>query len=186
MDRVPSLVADRQTPLKARYREDAAAAITVKHVRTVHEAAHDALHGAVDVLAPVPPTRWAFGQDAKVGGYDDLPNSGHLLCAALACCQDNIIRMIADRLGVPIAHLEVEAIGRVDCRGCLAVDPEVPVGFTAIDLLVHLEAAPGTDERLLAALRQTAERYCVTLDTLRRGVPVTLSYPTPAATAAAQ
>ncbi len=95
MERARSLVANRQAPLQAGYRKDPAAAITVKHVRTVHEAAIDALHGAVDVLAPVPPTRWEFGQDAKGGGYDDLPNSGHLLCAALASCQDNIIRMTA-------------------------------------------------------------------------------------------
>lgn len=173
----PSVVAERQAPLQVRYREDPAEAITTKHVRTVHEAAHDPLHGAVDVLPPVPAERWIFGQDAKVGGYDDLPNSGHLLCAALAACQDNIIRMVADRLGIRITHLDVEAIGRVDTRGCLAMDEQVPVGFTDIDLLVHLETAPGTDERLLAGLRQAAERYCVTLDTLRRGVPVTLSYP---------
>lgn len=186
MSHLQSLVADRQAPLRARYREDPAAAVTVKHVRTVHGAATDPLHGAVAALAPVPPTTWAFGQDAKVGGYDDLPNSGHLLCAALAACQDNIIRMIADRLGVRITHLEVEAIGRVDTRGCLAMEDRVPVGFTDIDLRVYLQAADGTDERLLTALRQSAERYCVTLDTLRRGVPVTLSYPQVPAPNAAQ
>lgn len=177
MEHTRSLVAGRQAPLQALYRDDPAAAITVKHVRTVHEAASDPLHGAVDVLAPVPPARWAYGQDAKVGGYDDLPNAGHLLCAALASCQDNIIRMIADRLGIRIEHLDVEAIGRVDCRGCLAVDDRVPVGFTDIDLKVHLQVAPGTDARRLGMLKQMSERYCVTLDTLRRGVPVTLSYP---------
>ena len=172
-----STVAMRQRPLQARYRRDPATARTVKRVRTVHEAASDALHGAVEAYGgPFEATRWRFGTDAKVGGFDDLPNSGHLLCAALAACGDNTLRMLADRLDVELTALTVDVVGHVDCRGCLAVDPDARVGFDRIDMEVRLEVAPGTDPRLCTLLEETAEQLCVVLDTLRRGVPVHVSY----------
>lgn len=129
-----SRVARRQDPLRARYQQDPAAAVTVKHVRSVQDAATDAWHGAVEPVGDFPVARWAFGTDAKVGGDDDLPNSGHLLCAALAACEDNTVRMVAERLGVGIEELSVEVVGEVDCRGCLAVDRSVGVGFRSLDM----------------------------------------------------
>lgn len=171
-----SAVAERQRPLRVRYGENPGEAITTKRVRSVHAAARDPFHGAVEAVGDYPPGRWEFGQDAKVGGYDDLPNTGHLLCAALAACQDNVIRMIADHLGIGISHLEVEVTGQVDCRGCLNIDDQVRVGFFGMDVRVTLEVAPGTDDRLVQLLREMAERLCVNLDTLRHGVPVTMSF----------
>jgi uncharacterized OsmC-like protein len=171
-----SVVAERQRPLRTRYTNDPAEAITTKRVRSVHAAACDPFHGAVEAVGEYPPTRWEFGQDDKVGGYDDLPNTGHLLCAALAACQDNVIRMIADHLGITISHLDVEVTGQVDCRGCLNIDDQVRVGFFGMDVQVTLEVAPDTGDALVEVMRQLAERLCVNLDTLRRGVPVTVSF----------
>jgi uncharacterized OsmC-like protein len=179
MERTTSVVAERQRPLRASYAQDPAEAITIKRVRSVHSAAPDPFHGAVEAIGGYPPARWEFGQDAKVGGYDDLPNTGHLLCAALAACQDNVIRMIADHLGIGIRHLEVEVTGRVDCRGCLNIDDQVRTGFFAMDVQVKLETAPGTDDGLIRLLQELAERLCVNLDTLRHGVPVTVSFQQP-------
>jgi uncharacterized OsmC-like protein len=133
----------------------------------------------VEVIGDYPPTRWDFGQDAKVGGYDDLPNTGHLLCVALAACQDNVIRMIADHLGVSISHLDVQVTGQVDC---LDIDDQVRVGFSSMDVQVTLETAPGTDDRLVGLLQAMAERLCVNLDTLRHGVPVSVSFRQPPVT----
>lgn len=177
-----SVVAERQRPLRARYAEDPREAITTKRVRSVHSAARDPFHGAVEAIGGYRPTRWAFGQDAKVGGYDDLPNSGHLLCAALAACQDSVIRMIADHLGIGISHLEVEVTGQVDCRGCLNIDNQVRTGFFAMDVQVTLQTAPGTDDGLVRLLQDMAERLCVNLDTLRHGVPVSVSFRQPSVT----
>lgn len=176
MNRVDSLVALRQRPLRARYREEPAEAVTIKRVRSVQAAASDPVHGAVEAVGPYPATRWEFGTDYKVGGYDDLPNSGHLLCAALAACEDNTIRMVADRLGIRIIDLTVEVTGQVDCRGCLAMGPQVPVGFRGLDVQVRLQVADGTDERLVGLLQQVSEQLCVNLDTLKRGTPITISY----------
>ena len=78
---------------------------------------------------PVNPFDRARRIDDTVGGFDDLPNPGHLLCAALAACMDSAVRMIADRLGVRIERLEVEVNGDADVRGSLAMSRSVRPGF---------------------------------------------------------
>lgn len=166
-----SIVATRQAPLRRIYTGDGTQAITVKRVRTVQTPTTDAWHGTVEAV-DYPTVQWEYGIDAKVGGYDDLPNPGHILCAALAACMDSTVRMIADHLGVGIEHLEVEVVGEVDVRGCLAMDPSVRSGFQQLRCEVRLEPAEGADERLVGVLLQQTEKLCVTLDTLRRGVPV--------------
>lgn len=171
-----SALARRQAAVRERYHHDPGAAVTTKRVRTLPDAAPDPVHGAVRAVGAYVDHLWSFGTDAKVGGLDDLPNSGHLLCAALAACADNTIRMVADRLGVALEHLSVEVVGDVDVRGCLAMDRTVQVGFRSLHMTIDLRAADGTDERLTQALRDTSERLCVNLDTLRRGVPVTCAY----------
>lgn len=170
-----SAVARRQAPLRAHYAHDRSAAITVKRVRTVKTPATDALHGTV-IPVGYPDVRWDYGTDAKVGGLDDLPNSGHILVAALAACMDNTLRMLADLLGVGIEHLEVEVRGDVDVRGCLAMEETVRPGFRQLACTVHLEPDPLADPKRVAILTAQAERLCVTLDTLRHGVPVDVSF----------
>jgi len=171
-----SIVETRQIPLRRLYTEDEGAAITVKHVRTVHQAAADPIHGAVVAVGDYPETVWRYGTDDKVGGFDDLPHSGHILCASLAACMDNITRMIADRLCVELQRLEVDVTGDVDVRGCLAIDPSARPGFREIRCIVHLKADDTTDPRHLKLLTSSAEQLCVTLDTLRNGVPVDVSF----------
>ena len=93
-----SLVRNRQAPLRGLYADRPETAISIKRVRTVDTANGDVWHGTVmaldhDGIAS------DYGIDDTVGGYDDLPNPGHLLCAALASCLDSTTRMIADQLG---------------------------------------------------------------------------------------
>jgi uncharacterized OsmC-like protein len=166
-----SIVATRQAPLRRIYTEDSDQAITVKQVRTVETSTTDALHGTVEA-ANHPHVRWAYGIDEKVGGYGDLPNPGHILCAALAGCMDSTVRMIADHLGVGIEHLEVDVIGEVDVRGCMAIESSIRSGFQKLRCEIRLEPAQGVDERLVRILLDQTEKLCVTLDTLRNGVPV--------------
>ena len=90
--------------------------------------------------------------------------------------------MIADHLGIGIAHLDVEVTGQVDCRGCLNIDNQVRVGFSGMDVQVTLEVTPGADDGLIRLLREMAERLCVNLDTLRHGVPVAVSFRQPSMT----
>ena len=175
MFNVNSIVMKRQEPLRARYTRNPAEAVTVKHGKTRTTEGVDALHGCV-AAGDAYDLECRYGIDDAVGGFDDAPNPGDLLCAALAACQDSTIRMIADILGVTIESLEVEVVGDVDVRGCLAVDRDVKVGFGSLACKVHLTVAPDTHPQKAAALLAKAERSCVNLDTLRSGVPVKLGF----------
>ena len=172
-----SFVLERQAPLRARYAKRPGDAVTVKHGKTRTTDGVDALHGAVRPGDSYDLER-RYGIDTAIGGFDDAPNPGDLLCAALAACQDSTIRMIADILGITIEKLEVNVVGDVDVRGCMAVDPAVKVGFRSLACHVRLTVAPGTDPQRAAALREKAERLCVNLDTLRSGVAVDVTFDT--------
>ena len=170
-----SLVARRQDPLRALYREDPSKALSYKEVRTLYTGATDAVHGKV-LPTGFPDVAWDYGIDDTVGGFDDLPNPGHLLCAALAACMDSTVRMIADRLGVPIERLEVEVNGDADVRGCLAMSRSVRPGFRQMQCRLALELDPSVDPQAGAMLVQQAEKLCVTLDTLRNGTPIAVDF----------
>jgi hypothetical protein len=57
-----SVVAERQRPLHARYVQNPSEAITTKSERSVHAAARDPFHGAVEAIGDDPAARWEFGQ----------------------------------------------------------------------------------------------------------------------------
>ena len=162
---------ERQAPLRKAYVNDPSLAITTKHVVSRQTDDTDTWHGVIG-SPQFPGTTWNYGIDAKVGGDDDLPNPGHLLCAALAACLESTTRAMAEHLDIAIAQLDVEIVGDVDARGCLAIDPAVRSGFRHIDVDVRLRAAPGTDPTRLRKLFVLVEELCVTLDTLRNGVPI--------------
>lgn len=175
--RADSIVRQRQAKLARRYRETPEDAMVTKCARTVRQTGSDPLHATVTVDGPYPNTSWQLGLDDKVGGDSDLPNAAEMLLAALAGCQESTLRMVAENLGIEIIALEVVAHGEVDARGCLALDDTVRVGFESIEVDVHLEVAENTDPRRLKQLLTLADGLCPTSDTLRRGVPINISYP---------
>lgn len=59
-------------------------------------------------------------------------------------------------------------------RGTLGIDPEAPVGFSAIRLGFDVDAPDATPEQLASVLEKT-ERYCVVLQTLTTPPAVTVS-----------
>jgi uncharacterized OsmC-like protein len=169
-----SVVFGRQQPLRARYVSEPQQAVTIKHARSRITHGGDPLHGVVRA-GDRNEVECRYGIDAAIGGYDDAANPGDLLCAALAACLDSTIRMLADVLDVTIDELQVEVIGDVDVRGCMAIKPDVSVGFRSLACNVRLEPAEQTDPTRAAELLARAEKLCVNLDTLRRGVPVALA-----------
>ncbi len=82
-------------------------------------------------------------------------------------------------LGVELELIEVEASASMDVRGALAIDPDVRVGLQAMQLTVRLSPTAGTTPELTEALARAAERYCITLETLRNGLPVEVTFETP-------
>ncbi|GAB89238.1 OsmC family protein [Gordonia rhizosphera] len=166
--------ARRQAPLRRAFADDPTKAISIKHVTSETGTHTDEWHGRI-VAPDFPGTTWDYGIDAKVGGDDDLPNPGHLLCAALAACLESTTRIVADHLGIEIEDLTVDVVGDVDVRGCLALDRTVRPGFRRIDAEISLRTAPGTDDTLVELLLGQVDALCVTLDTIRHGVQVDLT-----------
>lgn len=167
-----SELVERQDRLRARYVEAPEEALITDGGRSAEGDLGDSVHIWAAPGSQDYGVEWPLGVHRAVGGLHDGPNPGDLLCTALAACMDSVIRMIADRHGVVLEALEVDVRGDVDVRGTLWVSREVPVGFQRLRCHTRLRPAAGTDEKLLERLLAAAERSCVNLDTLRRGVPV--------------
>jgi uncharacterized OsmC-like protein len=167
----PGLVKARHDRLRERYREASGDAWVCDGARTIGSRHDDPFHGAVRV-GEYDVGEMRFGIHRALGGDHDLPNPGDILCAALAACLDATLRMIADRLGVPIGFLEVSVTGELDARGPLRIEPTVPVGFQAMTCRVTLEPEDDVATPQVAMLIAAAEQCCVVLNTLRNGVSV--------------
>ena len=127
-DRLRSL----QAPLKARYREDADAALIVLRAS-----------GAVDdsEIACSVDTGKALveaGLHPSGGGTGLQACSGDMLLQALVACAGVTLRAVATALSIDIRDARVSAEGDLDVRGTLGVDRDAPVGFRAIRL--HFDA----------------------------------------------
>jgi len=164
-------VREIQNPLKARYVENPHDATVTMSVRSAGGALSDPLHCSVqpDSVADV---LWQSGTHPAAGGVGDVPCSADLLLGALVACQEITLRMVAAAMGIELESLEVTARGTMDFRGTLGMSREVPTGLAGIECEVNVtvkdDGRPDRAQRLL----ENAERYCVVLDTLRRGVPV--------------
>jgi uncharacterized OsmC-like protein len=166
-----SLVHQRQSPLRDRYRSVPDEARITDGAQTVNACDGDPFHGAV-VPANGSGTSMQFGIHRAVGGFHDYPNPGDLLSAALAACFDSTLRMLADHLGIRLAFLEVKVDAECDVRGCLLVEPSVPVGFQRMHCRVRLQPEDDVKEEAIQMLVAAAEKSCVVLQTLRNGVTV--------------
>jgi uncharacterized OsmC-like protein len=166
-----SLVQQRQSPLRDRYRSVPAEARITDGAQTVNACGEDPFHGAV-VPANGGDASLRFGIHRAVGGFHDYPNPGDLLSAALAACFDSTLRMLADHLGIRLESVEVRVDAECDVRGCLLVERAVPVGFQLMRCRVRLRPKDDVDEETIQMLVAAAEKSCVVMQTLRNGVAV--------------
>jgi uncharacterized OsmC-like protein len=172
---VPTVdVRARQAPLRARYRRNPAAALVVDRAVVHSEGLHDPLHGRVRAGSTAQ-ADIDFAVHRAIGGGQQAPVPGDLLCAALASCQESALRMVANAYGVVIEALSVQVDATVDVRGTLGMDPAVPVAFQAMRVAVQLRVAADTPPQRLRHMCRAAERACVVLQTLRHGVEVTVA-----------
>jgi uncharacterized OsmC-like protein len=75
------------------------------------------------------------------------------------------LRLVAAASKVTINRLDLRVEGDWDARGTLGMNPDIPVGFTDIRILVNLDAN-GPEDRL-AKLAELTEQYCVVSQTLK-------------------
>ncbi|MFM9108717.1 MAG: OsmC family protein [Chloroflexota bacterium] len=166
----PSL-RERQAPLKARYEAGSASARITFRIES-RTPGHDDPTRVLVGTGGAPGGEWPVGAHPFAGGDGDLPCSGDLLLASLAACQEITVRMVAAAMGITLRELDVTVEGDMDFRGTMGIDPDAPVGYSAIRTRIRIDAdAPA--ERL-ERLAQRAEKYCVVASTLRQSPEMTL------------
>lgn len=166
-----SIIKERQQPLMAIYVEDPEAAWVTDMAIIEGKDLEDPLHTSVSINEELR-VDFPIGVHRAVGGHHDLPNSGDMLCAALASCFDTALRMIANRLHITLIKTRTIATANVDVRGTLMVDKDVPVGFQSMGLDIEITVPNSVPVEMAEKLVKAAERSCIVLQTLLRGTPV--------------
>jgi uncharacterized OsmC-like protein len=157
-----------QTPLKAKYREDAGAAtITLRA---------DGDLGSESISCSVQTGRALVdaGLHPFSGGDGTLACSGDMLLQALVACAGVTLRSVAVNRDIPVTGGRVIAEGDLDFRGTMGVDRDTPVGFETIRLRFELDTPAGQDD--VETLLSLTEQYCVVYQTLARGVPISVGH----------
>lgn len=150
-----------QAPLKERYKKEPnAAVITLK--------ARGMLDEGISCKVETGRAIAIAGLHPATGGSGHELCSGDMLLEALVACAGVTLRAVATAYGIEVKSGNVEAEGDLDFRGTLGVDKEAPVGFRSIRVTFNLDtdASPENLDKLLA----TTERYCVVLQTIKKGV----------------
>ncbi|MGB8717470.1 MAG: OsmC family protein [Rhodanobacteraceae bacterium] len=171
-----SRVAARQDPLRRHYRDHPEDALITGRGRSHSTDLADPLHIWAEAGSREYGQRWKLGLHKAVAGEHDAPNPGDLLCQALASCMDSVLRMLAERHGIELESLQVDATGDVNVRGTLQVTRGVPVGFQQLRCHVRMLPRGAVPVVLMERLVTAAEQSCVNLATLRGGVPVELRW----------
>ena len=156
-----------QSPLKERYRDDPdAAVITLR-------AGADLDSSAVSCSVQTGRALVEAGLHPASGGDGTLACSGDMLLEALVACAGVTLRSVAVNRDIPLAGGRIAAEGELDFRGTMAVDREAPVGFRSIRLHFELDGELSAEQ--IESLLGLTERYCVVLQTISHGVPVTVT-----------
>src|SRR5436309_3170750 len=148
-----------QAPVKARYRDDPAAAQLTLRARGSLESA------GVTCQVETGRALVEAGLHPATGGDGLAACSGDMLLEALVACAGVTLRAVATALAIPVRGGTVTAEGDLDFRGTLGVSKEAPVGFKAIRLRFDLDT-DATPEQLETLLKLT-KRYCVIFQTLQ-------------------
>jgi uncharacterized OsmC-like protein len=155
-----------QAPIKARFREDPAAAMfTVRAEGRLGEGVSCKIGTAKgEVIAGLHPIAGGTGLQAC---------SGDMLLEALVACAGVTMKAVAIALNIPLRDGTVYAEGDIDSRGTLGLAKDAPVGFQRIRLSFKLDTDASADE--VATLIRLTERYCVILQTLARSPEVSVA-----------
>jgi uncharacterized OsmC-like protein len=157
-----------QAPLKARYREDPAAAVVTLR------ASGDIGSGSVTCKLTTGQALVEAGLHPATGGTGLAACSGDMLLEALVACAGVTLGAVATALGIAIDGGTVTAEGDLDFRGTLGVSKDAAVGFREIRLSFELRAASPPDQ--VAKLLELTERYCVVYQTLAKSPPVRITH----------
>lgn len=143
----------RQAPLKARYRDDPAAARQTFHAEATlwpdrPSCRIETRFGAFDA-----------GLHPAAGGDGSEACSGDMLLESVAACAGVTFNVVATAMGVAFRSARVRVEGDSDFRGTLGLARDVPVGLTALRLRFEIDS-DASDEQLApdrALLRHRAD-----------------------------
>src|SRR5712691_7630063 len=153
-----------QAPLKAKYRDEpAAAVVTLK-------AEGDLAAGTLVCKVETGRALVEAGLHPATGGSGLEACSGDMLLEALVACAGVTLKAVATALEFGLRGGQVRAEGDLDFRGTLGVERVAPVGFRDIRLAFDLDTDE-PQERIDTLLKLT-ERYCVVLQSLRNPPPI--------------
>jgi uncharacterized OsmC-like protein len=155
-----------QAPLKARYREEAEAALITLR-------AEGAIGEGVTCSVDTGRAMVKAGLHPATGGTPVNLCSGDMLLQALVACAGVTLSAVATALALPVRDATIEAEGDIDFRGTLGVAKDAPVGFREIRLTVSIDG--DLDDEQMATLLKLTERYCVVYQTLSHSPGLTLS-----------
>jgi uncharacterized OsmC-like protein len=148
-----------QAPVKAKYKEDAAAArVTLKAQGKLGEAITCKLSTGKGLAEA--------GLHPATGGDGLSLCSGDMLLEALVACAGVTLRAVATALDIPVRGGTVSAEGDLDFRGTLGVSKDTPVGFQEIRLSFDLDSDATSEQR--ETLLKLTRRYCVIFQTLEK------------------
>lgn len=158
-----------QAPLKQRYREHPETALVTAHA--------EAVLSQDDITCTI--RSWGgetrAGLHQATGGTGALACSADMLLEALVACAGVTLRAVATAMGVTFRSASVIAEATWDARGTLGIDRAAPIGLTDIALRFEIDSDAEPDR--IARLIQTAERYCVILQTLKNPPRITVTPP---------
>ena len=156
-----------QAPLKARYKEEPAAAqLTLRASGTL--TGDNLVCRVASDVGPID-----AGLHPATGGAGKSACSGDMLLQSLVACAGVTLQAVAAAMSIPLRGGTVTAEGDLDFRGTLGVDKQAPVGFSNIRLRFELDTE--ATQQQLDQLIALTERYCVIYQTLRNPPAISLS-----------
>jgi uncharacterized OsmC-like protein len=156
----PDKLREQQAPLKAKYKDDPAAAMQTLRARG--RVAQDTITCTLETGKPGVPA----GLHPASGGDGSAACPGDMLLEALVACAGVTLAAVSTSMGIELRSATVSAEGDLDFRGTLGVARDVPVGFSAIRVIFALETAAPEDK--VKKLVELTERYCVVFQTLAK------------------
>lgn len=156
-----------QAPLKAKYKENAEAAIITLRAKGALDEAHVACKIETGQALKI------AGLHPATGGSGAELCSGDMLLEALVACAGVTLKAVATALEIPLKQGHVTAEGDLDFRGTLGVDKGAPVGFRQIRL--EFDVVTDAPQEKLDSLFKLTERYCVVYQTIAKGTPVAVT-----------
>ena len=91
-------------------------------------------------------------QPLGFNGQNKGPKPSELVLAALAACQETTYRIFAEDMGIHIDKIAVRLRGSQDLRGFMALDDEIPAGFTFIEGKVFIQS--GLFQKVILFIRK--------------------------------